>query len=710
MSFTWQDIWRIVKRWWWLAFLAVTVAAISSYRATESVTPLYFTKATLMIGRVMQDPNPNQADLSTGQQLAVTYAQMAQRETVLQGAIDSLGLEMAWGELAGRVHANIVARTQLLEVGVVDSYPPRAKALADAIAEQLVLLSPAAPSTISEEEQAFIRQQLDDLKTKIDASGEELEQLNEDLDASISARQIQDLQGQIQVLESKISNWQSTYSQLLTSVQGGDVNVLTLMEKAGVPTVPISPNVKMNVLLAAAIGLVLAVGAALLLEFADDTFRINDAGASSVMNLPLLGTVPRIPHGRCEPRSPEAEIIRQLRTKVLLSVSNGRLRSLVVTSPQPKDGKTVVTANLAVAMAGGGGKVMMVDADMRAPTLHEWFDQPNLAGLADVLKADTAYFEELLPQVLRETHVPGLEFISAGHLPLDPSILLASPNMAHLLEMLLDRYDLVLFDTPPVLAAPDSSILAMLTQGTILVISPDRTSRRAARRSRDALENREDVNLIGVALNRTSLGSYAYPYYYRRTDAPQHGFQTRLLGKLPESLSELAGFNPPEEEGYISLGELASVLGVRRDTIQRWCEEGRLPAEKQGLRWWVRTDRLHGTQLGDLVATLAEATGQVSNEDGRTVLDLLQGLTGSLDGGNAGRKPVDDLLDDSEEGIKASLEPVDDLLDDSEEGVKDGLEPVDDLLDDSEEGIKDGLKPVDDLLDDSKEGVKDGDR
>ena len=137
MSFTWNDIWRLVKRWWWLAFLSVTVAAISSYRATKSVTPLYYTKATLMIGRVMQDPNPDQADLYTGQQLAITYAQMAQREMVLQGALDSLGLQMNWDELAGHVHASLVARTQLLEFGVVDSYPPRAKTLADAIAEQL---------------------------------------------------------------------------------------------------------------------------------------------------------------------------------------------------------------------------------------------------------------------------------------------------------------------------------------------------------------------------------------------------------------------------------------------------------------------------------------------------------------------------------------------------------------------------------------------
>ena len=138
------------------------------------------------------------------------------------------------------------------------------------------------------------------------------------------------------------------------------------------------------------------------------------------MGLPLLGTVPRIPGGHCDPRSPEMEMIRQSRTKVLLSSPSGRLRSLLVTGAQPGDGKTVITANLGVAMAGGGTRVVLVDGDLRSPGLHEWFDQPNLAGLADLLQTDTVHYENLLPQLLRDTHVTGLKLLSTGHLPLDP--------------------------------------------------------------------------------------------------------------------------------------------------------------------------------------------------------------------------------------------------------------------------------------------------
>ena len=617
MSFTWHDIWRLVKRWWWLVILSVTVAATSSYRASQSVTPLYSTKATLMIGRVMQDPNPSQADFATGQQLAMTYAQMVRRQPVLQGAIDNLGLQMNWGALAGRVNAWNVPRTQLLEISVVDSNPQRAAALADAIAEQLILLSPATPSGISEANQAFSRQQLDDLRDKIEDAEKEVVRLTEELDAAVSALQIQDFQGQIRLVETKISGWQSTYSQLLTSLQGGEINVLTIVDDASLPRNPISPNVTMNVLLAVAIGLALAVGAVLLIEFVDDTLRIDDPNTESVMGLPLLGSVPRIAGGRCDPRSSEMEMIRQLRTKILLSSPSGRLKSLLVTSPQPQDGKTVVSSNLGVAMAGGGTRAVLVDADLRSPVLHEWFDQPNLAGLVDLLEADATHWQQLLPQLLRDTHVPGLKLLSAGHMPLDPSILLASPNMAALLELLSEQFDTVILDSPPMLAAADATILAMLAEGTLLVASPERTGRRALRHAGESLRSRENVQLVGIALNRTSLGRYAYPYY--RPGAVE---KPSLFRRIPM-------IGRPKDPDLISVAEASGMLGVREDTVKRWCQEGRLPAVKKGFRWWVRQDELLDARLDQLMTTNDLEQETPGGSDGRPISERTSRATTS---------------------------------------------------------------------------------
>lgn len=354
-------------------------------------------------------------------------------------------------------------------------------------------------------------------------------------------------------------------------------------------------------MMAAVAGLALAIGAILVLEFVDDTLRLEDVGAESLLGLPILGTVARMPNARCEPRSPAAEMIRQLRTKVLLSSPRGRLESLVVTSPMPKDGKTVVAANLAVALAAGGARVVLVDADLRAPSLHEWFDLPNVVGLTDLLSTDRARCEQLLPQVLHDTSVPGLAFISAGRPPLDPSILLASPRMPELLVLLSRQFEFVLFDSPPVSVAPDATILATLAEGTLLVVSPGKSSRKATGRARDRLASQEDTRLIGVALNRVPLRRYAYSYAQLVEEAgPQQGRWALLWYKLKSSriLSALPVIGKPPAPDLLPLSRAASMLGVHNKTARRWCEEGRLPGFKHQLRWWVQRDGVESMVLG----------------------------------------------------------------------------------------------------------------
>jgi capsular polysaccharide biosynthesis protein len=147
----------IAWKWAWLIGLSVLIAAASSYFASKAATPLYRTSTTLMVGRVTQNPDPSSGDLYTGQQLAFTYIQLVTREPVLQGAIDSLGLNMNWQALRGQVSAAIVRQTQLLEISVVDNDPYRAKVLADAVALQLILQSPAGPSAGNQDEAAFIQ-------------------------------------------------------------------------------------------------------------------------------------------------------------------------------------------------------------------------------------------------------------------------------------------------------------------------------------------------------------------------------------------------------------------------------------------------------------------------------------------------------------------------------------------------------------------------
>lgn len=180
---------NILWKWLWLIVLAVVIAATASYLASRAATRLYQTKTTLLIGPGTQDLNLNSYDLYIGQMLAQNYAELATREPVLKGVVESLGLERDWISLVDQVTAAPVPNTNLIEVSVVDSNPQRAKVLADAIAQQLILQSPSN-NAIDPSQVAFVKDQIADLETKIKDAGEEIKRLQQELDATNSARQI----------------------------------------------------------------------------------------------------------------------------------------------------------------------------------------------------------------------------------------------------------------------------------------------------------------------------------------------------------------------------------------------------------------------------------------------------------------------------------------------------------------------------------------
>ena len=270
-----KSTFNVIWKWMWLVILAAAVAGVSSYMATRSAPRIYQTKATIMVGQFMSDPEPDTADFWTSQQLARTYAQLAVREPVLQGALVALNLNdvISWQALKGNVRVGEVAGTQLLEIFVNDTNPERAKAIADAIAQQLISQSPSNPSSDQEDRRAFAEEQLLDLEAKISEAKSEIDSLQTEMDEAISARRIQDLGTQISTLQNKVTTWQGSYAQYLTFLQGGEVNYLTVVETALVPTVPIAPRVSTNIMTSVAIAVGLAVGAAFLLEYLDDTVK-----------------------------------------------------------------------------------------------------------------------------------------------------------------------------------------------------------------------------------------------------------------------------------------------------------------------------------------------------------------------------------------------------------------------------------------------------
>ena len=505
---------NILWKWLWLIVLAVVIAATASYLASRAATRLYQTKTTLLIGPGTQDLNLNSYDLYIGQMLAQNYAELATREPVLKGVVESLGLERDWISLVDQVTAAPVPNTNLIEVSVVDSNPQRAKVLADAIAQQLILQSPSN-NAIDPSQVAFVKEQISDLETKIKDAGEEIKRLQQELDATNSARQIQSLSSQIALLENKITGWQSTYSQLLLT-QGGSSNTVSVLEEATTPTWPISPNTRMNVMLAAVLGLILAVGGALLVEYLDDTIKTPD-DAMRTTNLPLLGAITRIDGEQypdkliaaTHPLSPTVEAYRVIRTNIQFSTVDHPARTLMVTSPSPSEGKSVMLANLAVVMAQSGLKTILVDTDLRRPVQHRIFGITNRNGLSNaVLEPDVPITERL-----QETSIEGLSLLSSGSLPPNPAELLASERMSRIISELKEIADLVLFDSPPTLVVADAAILGSRMDGAILVNDSGNTRTAESRRAADELR-RVRVNLLGVVLNRMPLGGRGSYYYY----------------------------------------------------------------------------------------------------------------------------------------------------------------------------------------------------
>lgn len=211
---------------------------------------------------------------------------------------------------------------------------------------------------------------------------------------------------------------------------------------------------------------------------------------------------------KLNPKSPISEQFRTVRTNLQFAAVDEELRSMLVTSSSPSEGKSMTTANLAVVNAQQGKKVLLIDADMRKPTVHYTFRLDNLHGLSNILVG-----EGTLQTATFASDVDNLDILSSGPIPPNPSELLGSKRMARLLQEALEIYDLVIFDTPPVLAVTDAQILANLVDGTLLVIRSGQTHLEAATKAKEALMPAK-ARLLGTVLNDREKQASNYYYYY----------------------------------------------------------------------------------------------------------------------------------------------------------------------------------------------------
>ncbi len=312
-----------------------------------------------------------------------------------------------------------------------------------------------------------------------------------------------------------------------TAVSAGlTVSNIQVLDKAEKPTGAYKPNIKLNLLLAAVVGLFLGIGLAFFFEYLDNTVKTPEE-VEQLLRLPSFGMVPEISHDRKKrmekgasypvelvthghPKSILSEAYRNIRTSILLSFSEKPPKKIVITSPNPSEGKTTTVINTAIALSQTGAKVLVIDGDMRHPRIHKIFSEQNGAGLSNFLSGNAP-----LDSIIKKTEVPNLYFIPAGPIPPNPSELIGSNLFKEMLKVLGSRFDHLVLDSPPTLGFADSIILSTSVDGVVLVVLGGKTPRETLQRAKEVLYQ-VNAKILGVVINRVDIHRSDYGYYYYR--------------------------------------------------------------------------------------------------------------------------------------------------------------------------------------------------
>ncbi|MFH1075483.1 MAG: polysaccharide biosynthesis tyrosine autokinase [Pseudomonadota bacterium] len=309
------------------------------------------------------------------------------------------------------------------------------------------------------------------------------------------------------------------YELLLKKMQeaslssGINVSNVNIVDGAIIPKAPIKPRKALNMILAIIMGLFSGIAAAFFVEYMDDSIKTpEDVG--NILKMPFLGFVPSVDKKNAlyvssDPKSIVIESYRTIRTSIMLSSAEKSPQVVLITSAVPAEGKTTTTANLATVMAQMGGKILVIDADMRRPSLHKIFNLDNSAGLSNAIAEHTT------PSIKAIPNFSNLDFLAAGTMSPNPLELVSSMRMKELLNDLRGRYDHIIIDSSPLMAVSDSRVLSSLADGVVLVIWGGVTSRDVISKASQLLTS-VNSKIMGIILNNISLtkGRYSYYNYY----------------------------------------------------------------------------------------------------------------------------------------------------------------------------------------------------
>jgi polysaccharide biosynthesis transport protein len=455
----------------WLSVLIIALAALAASSLLTLAMPKKYTATTRLFFAVAGE---SVSELAQGSNFAEkqmsSYANVATAPLVLEPVVQQLDLRITAVELEKSVEATVPPDTVILEIAVTDADPRRAATIANAVGATL----------------------------------------------------------------GKVAGGLSPSRQ-----DGSEAVRATTLAVAQVPVTPSSPNIPRNLGIGLLLGLLLGTGIAILRQLLDTKVR-SEQDVRALTDTPILGVVafdqqvPRHPVIlRDEPLAAPSEAVRRLRTNLQFIDAANRPKSIVISSSIPGEGKSTMAINLAVSLADTGARVILVDADLRRPSIAEYAGIEGSVGLTTVLigRADV----EDVVQPLGNTT---LDLLPAGQIPPNPSELLGSPAMAGLLDRLTTSYDTVLLDSPPLLPVTDAAVLSKLAGGALVVVGADRIHRPQLEETLGSLHT-AGAHVLGIVLNkidRREASTYSYDSGYAPTDIDEPRAATRA--KQPSDLDE----------------------------------------------------------------------------------------------------------------------------------------------------------------------------
>lgn len=535
---------NLLWHWGWLLSLFAILAGVGAYYFSSLQTPLYQARALAMIN--VAPSSQEYMSVYYSEQLAESYSQIMTTQPVRDAVAERLGL----AALPGSVLVSPIESTQLLDVVVTDTEPGRAAIIANTLVEIFSEQIQADQASRYDESKQNLKSQLDALDEQIQNTsadlailGQEIQTLNSTLTSlrqqntyamspenllshnnqiTQSETDLQTKLSQQAQLQTVLQNYRSSYSILLQSYESirlaeSQSSSGILLKDPAVPVYsPVQPQPLRSALIAAVVGLFIASGIIFLKEFLDDSLR-DPQEITRRWGIPILGMITSYNTNNGnelitaeEPRAPVSEAFRSLRTNIQFASVASPIHSLVLTSPSPSEGKTLIAGNLACVVAQGGHKVIVVDADMRRPRLHQLLQLKNRLGLADQFLRPGSELKD----TVQSTTIQHLFALTSGSLPPNPSELLGSQRMIEIIQNLEDKYDLVILDVPPSLVVTDANVLANRADGVILIIRPSLTKRADIAHALDQLIQVK-ANIIGIVINGVNFRSARYKSYHR---------------------------------------------------------------------------------------------------------------------------------------------------------------------------------------------------